>query len=187
MSKELKNKIGRKIMDPQKLQFLLDYPDAYGDMMLEKLMDKCKSSKEIAFMFGFDEEYTTWLLTLHDLVWEKTKEEDGIVSKERMLVFTSNVVKEVLEDLNEEIIEKFICSVKRMIEGKHASAEELIVKVVQKIYDHADQIEDKNLRILYRLRLLHKYQDQIIKTKQILDYTVPEIPENVKLRVKVNK
>ena len=66
--KEIYREIGRRIMDPNHVQYLYGYRDEYGDDMFDKLMSKCRPAVDTAWRFGFDENRVKWLLTLSTAV-----------------------------------------------------------------------------------------------------------------------
>lgn len=169
MEKKYNREIGRRIMDPQRLQYLMGYKDAYGDDMLDKLMSKLRAAQDIAWRFGFDERLTEWLLTLRDLAWKHWDEADD--PQMSVAQAAAETAKELLSGLSGEDVDSVTDAAVRVAAGKDASAEEKIACVVQEVFDHMDRLADPELRSALRISILsHQYQDKVCATGRLVEY-----------------
>ena len=200
---ELYKEIGRRIMDPKRLQVLCEYPDEYGDDMLDKLMAKLRPTRDTAWRFGFDENMVSWLLVLRDLATQQCLEEsrcpealgdtayaasaspasDGAKSLPRA---AEAIAREILQGLEGPEVDAVIAGAARVAAGKDVTAEEKLACVTQEVFDHADLIAEQGVRTLYRFHFLaHVYQDKVAEVGKLVDFEPLDFSKHsIKLRTK---
>lgn len=194
----LHREIGRRIMDPVRLQVLCGHDDEYGDDMLEKLKAKLPPSQDTALRFGFDQDMVTWLLVLRDLAKQQCLAENRRCEESGDTVYAGakslsqaaeSIAREILEGLDGPEAEALIAGAARVADGKDTTAEEKIACIAQEVFDHADLIAEQGVRTLYRFHFLaHVYQDKVIEAGKLVDFEPHDFSKTtIKLREKIEK
>lgn len=191
----LHREIGRRIMNPERMQVLSGYYDEYGDDMLNKLMAKLRPSQDTAQRFGFDQDMVTWLLILRDLAKQQCLAEarcpeasgDNVYAGAKSLSQAAEeIAREILEGLEGPEEESVIAGAARVADGKDTTAEEKLACVTQEVFDHADLIAEQSVRTLYRFHYLaHVYQDKVAEAGKLVDFEPHDFSKTtIKLRTK---
>ena len=184
---ELHKEIGRRIMDPERLQVLCGYHDEYGDDMRDKLMAKLRPAQDTAWRFGFDQDMVTWLLAIRDLAKQQCL--DTVRKSEpakSLSQAAETIAREILEGMEGPKADEVIAGAARVADGKDTTAEEKLACVTQEVFDHADHIEEHGVRTLYRFHFLaHVYQDQVQEAGKLVDFVPTDFSKtSIKLREK---
>lgn len=186
-NRELRREMGRRIMDPERLQVLCGYSDEFGDDMLDKLMAKLRPTQDTAWRFGFDQDMVTWLLAIRDLAKQQCLEAVRSSGPAKsMAQAAETIAREILQGLEGAETDMVIAGAARVAAGTDATAEEKLACVTQEVFDHADQIEEQGVRTLYRFQFLaHVYQDQVQEAGKLVDFVPTDFTKtSIKLRTK---
>jgi len=187
-NRELRKEMGRRIMDPERLQVLCGYSDEYGDDMLDKLMAKLRPTQDTAWRFGFDQDLVTWLLVIRDLAKQQCLEAARTSGPAKSIDQAAEAMaREILQGLEGAETDMVIAGAARVAAGTDATAEEKLACVTQEVFDHADQIEEQGVRTLYRFQFLaHVYQDQVQEAGKLVDFVPTDFSKtSIKLRTKI--
>ena len=191
----LHREIGRRIMNPEKMQVLSGYHDEYGDDMLNKLMAKLRPTQDTAQRFGFDQDMVTWLLVLRDMAKQQCLAETRRCEASGAAAYTGakslsqaaeEIAREILAGLEGPEVDAVIAGAARVGAGTDATAEEKLACVTQEVFDHADHIEEQGVRTLYRFHYLaHVYQDKVAEAGKLVDFEPHDFSKTtIKLRTK---
>ncbi len=187
-SEDIKMQIGKKVLDPELLRTFLARPDDYGEDLLKKTLKKLEYVFELASTFNFDLSVASAIMIFSDFATLCCEEQSEAFLRKVSPTYlksshATSITEKVLEDLDEDSINRISNGVASIINGKHVTPEEQIVDIVNYGYKFIDTIEDPRNRTVVMSNYINEVIRRSIEQKALTAVAIP--PNKIKTRNKV--